>query len=214
MSGTAVYPSLPHEPSHAPAHQPHGEPLWVQEPSGPPAPGEVSQDASIGGRGGFKSLQRCRAVSTAVGVAWTSCVCWLCGVQGGSLVLCPVSPAPEPCGCSPGGYKRRGPLPDAQQPPKVVQVGWCWFCRDPSWVSRCLHSFPAASLGLLWIFSQPMAFNMGSVTPPGMCRGTLSEVRKKRAGLPPHRDGARGGSSVGNKSELPRPFSVNGAARF
>lgn len=88
VSGAAVSPSLPglpHQPSRAPAQQPHGEPLWVQEPSGPPAPGEVSQDTSIGTRGGFKSLQQCRAVSTGVGIAWTFCVCWLCGVQGDPL---------------------------------------------------------------------------------------------------------------------------------
>lgn len=76
---------------------------------------------------------------------------------------------------------------------------------------------PLPALPALLVFCGFLAcpwLSTWAVTPPGMCRGTLSEVRKKRAGLPPHRDGARGGSSVGNKSELPCPFSGNGAARF
>lgn len=100
--------------------------------------------------------------------------------------------------------KRREPLPGAQQPPgtgglvlllqgPLLGAGLCL----PS--PRALPARPAL-LVLAGSLASPK-LSTWALTAPGMWRGSLSEVRKRRAGLPPPSDGARGGSSVGNKSE-------------
>lgn len=153
-------PSLP--PHSCPASIPTASPGGCRCPRGP-QPGDVSQDTSAG----CKSLQQCRAGSTGVGVACTLCIAGSAGFRWVPRAVAS-SPAPEPCGCSPGGNKRRDPLPGAHG-----SGGWYWFWRDPSWVRHChLHSFPAAqglcqhfcSPGLLWLLK-------GAVTPPGTWRG-------------------------------------------
>lgn len=82
-----------------------------------------------------------------------------------------------------------------------------WGAAHPRAMAFLQPETPAStpcSPGFARLFSLPKASNTGSNTSWHVEReGLPGAVRKKRAGLPPARDGVRGHSSVGSEDEFP-----------
>lgn len=160
----------------------------MQVPPGPPAPGGVTQDTSIGCRRGFKASSRAGlSVQGLVLPGPSSCA----DSVGFRRVPCavPSSPCTRAMWLLTQRVQEEGTTPRCPAVPEdgaggLVLVSQGLLLGEALPTQLSCRPRPLLALPALLVFCGFLTspwLSTWAVTPPGMWRGTLSEVRKKRA---------------------------------